>query len=191
MQKKSTIKDISRVILGFTFRTTLREKEDGNISVILAKNITDEISINSEALINIELDKIRSNALAKNNDVVISSRGNFKSAVLRSGEMPVVASSSTYLLRLKTKDILSEYLSIYLNSRYGQSQIKAKTIGAVISSLSKRDLEEIEVIIPTIEKQKKIVEIYKNNLRLQKVLKQKQFLTDKINKGIINQLISQ
>ena len=187
--KKKTIKDIAEVILGFTFRTTLKETDDGNIAVLQAKNITDNLLIDGDILVLTEIDKLRSNALAKNNDVVISSRGNFKSAVLHLGKSPVVASSSTYLLRLQTKDVLPEYLSIYLNSKYGQKQIKGRATGAVISALPKRSLESIEVNIPSLAKQRKAIKVYENNLRYQKLINQKLFLTNKINESLIHKLI--
>lgn len=187
--KNYKLNDIAEVILGFTFRTTLKETVDGNIAVLQAKNISDEITINSRDLATIYLDKIRTNALAKNNDVVISSRGNFKSAVIRSDKLPIIAASSTYLLRLHFKEVLPEYLSVYLNSKYGQKLIKERTTGVVISALPKKDLEDLEIITPSIKNQQKAVAVYENDLRYQKLLHQKLFLTSKINEGIINKLI--
>lgn len=188
--KKKKIKDIAEVILGFTFRSTLEESMDGNIAVLQAKNITEKIIINEDDLIKIELDKNRTSAMAENNDVVISSRGNFKSAVLRSGQQPIIAAGSTYLIRLKSDEVMPEYLAVYLNSAIAQKQIKERTSGVVINALPKRGLEDIEVIIPSQEQQQKTVAVYENNLHLQKLLKQKQYLTGKVNEGLINKLIN-
>ena len=191
MQKKTKqIKDIAEVILGFTFRSTLEESSEGNIAVLQAKNITDEVIIKEADLIKIDLDKSRTSAMAKSNDVIISSRGNFKSAVLRSSKQAIIAAGSTYLIRLRTDEVLPEYLAVYLNSRYAQKQIKERTTGVVINALLKRDLEDIEIIIPSHEQQEKTVAVYENNLHLQKQLKQKQYLTNKINEGLINKLIN-
>lgn len=188
--KRKKIKDIAEVILGFTFRKTLKESTDGSMAVLQAKNITEKIIINEDDLIKIELDKNRTSAMAQNNDVVISSRGNFKSAVLRSSQQPIIAAGSTYLIRLKSDEVLPEYLAVYLNSTNAQKQIKERTSGVVINALPKKGLEDIEVIIPSREQQQKTVAVYENNLHLQKLLKQKQYLTGKVNEGLINKLIN-
>ncbi len=184
------IKDIADVILGFTFRTTLEESSDGNIAVLQAKNISGKIIINEQDLIKINMDKSRSSALARKNDVAISARGYFKSAILRFCQQPTIAAGSTYLIRLRTPDILPEYLAVYLNSSLGQRQIKGRTTGVVINTLLKKDLEAIEVIIPDVKQQRKAITIYENNLRHQELLRQKQFLSNKINEGLINRIIN-
>ena len=137
----------------------------------------------------VSLGNNRTNALAKNNDVVLSSRGSFKSAVIQIGSETVVAASSIYLLRLKTDEVLPEYLAVYLNSNFAQKQIKEKITGVVISAMLRNDVKELEIIIPSLEVQKKIITIYFNSLRHQKLLRQKQLLTNQINQELINQLI--
>ncbi|MDO8592737.1 MAG: restriction endonuclease subunit S [bacterium] len=191
MQNKihKRIKDISEVIFGYTFRSTLKEQADGDVLVLQARNIIEDIIIKNSDLIKVDLGNNRTNALAKNNDVVLSSRGSFKSAVIQIDSGTVVAASSVYLLRLKTDKVLPEYLAIYLNSNFAQRQINEKITGVVINAMLKKDVEELEIIIPSLETQKKAVTIYFNNLRHQKLLRQKQLLTNQINQELINQLI--
>ena len=100
-----------------------------------------------------------------------------------------MAASSIYLLRLKTDEVLPEYLAVYLNSNFAQKQIKEKITGVVISAMLRNDVKELEIIIPSLEVQKKIITIYFNSLRHQKLLRQKQLLTNQINQELINQLI--
>lgn len=183
------IKDIAEVILGYTFRSTLKEQPDGDVLVLQARNITEDIIIKNSNLVRVDLGSNRTNALAKNNDVVLSSRGSFKAAVIYTDSQNVLAASSVYLLRLKRDEVLPEYLAIYLNSNFAQRQINEKITGVVINALLKRDVEELEIIIPSLEVQKKAVTIYFNNLRHQELLGRKQFLTNRINQELINQLI--
>lgn len=189
-QTRKQLKDISEVILGYTFRSKLEKQVDGDVLVLQARNIIEDIIIKETDLLRVDLGNNRTNAFAKNNDVVLSSRGSFRSAVIRTTSGTVVASSSVYLLRLKTEEVLPEYLAIYLNSDFAQKQIKEKITGVVINALLRRNVEELEIIIPSLEAQKKAVSIYYNNLLYQKLLTKKQLLNSQINKGLINKLIN-
>jgi restriction endonuclease S subunit len=188
--KKKKIKDIAKVILGFTFRSSLSESMRGKIAVLQAKNIKDKLLIDIDDLLMIDRASTRTSALVKDKDVAISSRGNFKSAMICTGGKPIIAAGSTYLIRLESDEVLPEYLAVYLNSGFAQRQIKESLTGVVISTLLKKDLEAIEVIVPSMEQQKKIASLYEYNLALQESLKRKQILTSKINIGLINKLIN-
>ncbi len=186
---RKQIKDISDVILGYTFRSSLKEQADGDVLVLQARNISEDIIIKDSDLMRVNLGNNRTNALAKNNDVVLSSRGSFKSAVIQTDSGTVVAASSIYLLRLKTNEVLPEYLAIYLNSNFAQKQINERITGVVINAMLRNDVKELKIIIPSLEVQKKIITIYFNGLSHQKLLRQKQLLTNQINQELINQLI--
>lgn len=191
MQKDNIkqIKDIADVILGYTFRSTLEKEKNGDILVLQARNITESLIIKEKDLLRVNLGNNRTNALVNNNDVVLSSRGSFKSAVAQISSQRVVASSSVYLVRLKANELLPEYLAIYLNSSLAQKQIKELSTGVVINSLLRRSVEGIGVWIPSLENQQKAIEVYNNNLRHQSLLQRKQLLTKKINEGLIDKII--
>jgi restriction endonuclease S subunit len=101
----------------------------------------------------------------------------------------IIASSSVYILRLKDKNIMPEYLTIYLNSSDGQKQLTESSTGATIKSIKKNDLENIEIIMPNLEKQKKIIEVYHTNNKLQEALIKKINLIKNINEVVINKLL--
>lgn len=175
--------------MGYTFRSTLEKQADGDVLVLQARNILEGAIIKEGDLLRAYLGNNRTNALAKDQDVVLSSRGSFKAAVIQVGAGHVVAASSVYLLRLKSIEVLPEYLAIYLNSDLAQRQIKERVTGVVIGALLRRDLEELEVAVPSLEIQRKIINIYKNNLQYRALLKQKMQVVDVINAGLINKLI--
>lgn len=189
-QKNKQLKEVAEVILGYTFRSKLEKQTDGDVLVLQARNIIEDLLIREDDLLRVDLGNNRTNAFAKNNDVVLSSRGSFKAAVMKTDSSSIVASSSVYLLRLITDRVLPEYLAIYLNSDFAQKQIKEKITGVVINALLKRNVEELEIVIPNIEVQKKVISIYYNNLLYQKLLIKKQLLNSQINKGLINKLIN-
>lgn len=189
-QTQKQIKDIAEVILGYTFRSSLEKQIEGDVLVLQARNISEDIIITNGHLMRIELGNNRTNAFVKNNDVVLSSRGSFKSGAIKTDSKNIVAASSVYILRLKTNEVLPEYMAIYLNSDFAQKQIKEKITGVVINALLRRNVEELEIIIPSLEAQQKVISIYYNKLLYQKLLIKKQLLNSQINKGLINKLIN-
>lgn len=187
-QKK--LRDVAEVISGYTFRKGLKKESDGDVLVLQARNIVEGDIIHEDDLLRSYLGNNRTNAGVKTNDVVLSSRGIFKSSVMGLIFGNVVAASSVYLLRLKTEKVLPRYLSIFLNSEFAQRQMYDKVTGVVVNALLRKDVEGIEVNIPSLVVQQKIIEIFDNNVRHQKLLMQKQFRIDQINHGLINKLIN-
>lgn len=190
MQKKLYLKNIAEVIAGYTFRTALQGKENASLFVLQAKNIFDDATVDEENLDGIDFENFRSRATVEKGDVVISSRGNFRAGVVSLGIKDIIASSSVYILKIKVDSIVPEYLAIFLNSLNGQKQIGEKATGAAINTILRKDLEDIRIIMPDIETQKKIVRLYHTNKKLQKTLTRKINLINSINEGAINKLLN-
>jgi type I restriction enzyme S subunit len=55
-------------------------------------------------------------------------------------------------------DVISEYLSLYLRSKFGQDEVHRFTVGSTQPKLSMYRVEKMEVIVPPIDEQKEIVE---------------------------------
>jgi restriction endonuclease S subunit len=126
--------------------------------------------------------------LLKDGDVLFAAKGtkNF-AAVFENHNEPAVASTSFFVLKLKSDNILPSYLAWLLNNHTTQSQLKSQAIGTSIPSISKQVLENMEITVPSIEIQKSILQITKLR-NTEKLLKQKiETLREKqIQQQIIN-----
>lgn len=100
--------------------------------------------------------------LLKDGDVLFAAKGtkNF-AAVFENHNEPSVASTSFFVIRPTDKKLLPQYLAWYLNSHSIQSLLKGQAIGTSIPSISKQVLENLEIALPDIEKQKAILHITK------------------------------
>ncbi|MBU4511581.1 restriction endonuclease subunit S [bacterium] len=183
------IKDITDVISGYAFRTALKPQEDGLMTVIQVKDVLGGLYINKNSLTKINLQKYQSKALVEENDVIISSRGSFKTNVIKGDAVNVIAASSVYILRIKNKDIIPEYLAIYLNSVEGQKKIREKTTGSVIKTILRKDLENLKIPLPNKDIQNKIIDLYKNNQVQQKLLTRKKTLINEIIESSISNFL--
>lgn len=105
-------------------------------------------------------------------------------AIYKEEYWPCIASSTFFVIRLKNKNIFPEYLAIFINESQWTSYFKNSLSGWTIQSISKQVLEELEIQIPPIEKQKKIIELYtlyKQQLQIyEKLKKKKEILINKI-----------
>lgn len=193
MKDKKDLKDIAEVIAGYSFRTALRSKENASCFALQAKNILENSTVDEENLDGIDFENYRSRAIVKNGDVVISSRGSFRAGSVNlenENTKEIIASSSVYILRLKKEIILSKYLAIYLNSIEGQKKLNERATGAAIKSIRRNDLENMSIVLPSIETQNKIIEIYNTDKELQKSLNKKINLVKDINEIAINKLLN-
>jgi len=183
------LKDIADIIAGYTFRMALEPQIDGLMTVIQSKDVLDNLYINKNNLTKIDLQKYQSKALIEENDIIISSRGSFKAGVVEGNVVNSIASSSVYILRLKDKNVIPEYLAIYLNSVKGQKNIKNKMTGSVIKTILRKDLENLKILLPSKDVQNKIINLYKNNQAQQKLLTRKKILTNEIVESSISNFL--
>lgn len=92
-------------------------------------------------------------------DILFAAKGSKNFAAVYHGYFPAVASTTFFVLRLKDESVLSEYVSWLLNSAATQAVLKRQAIGSAMVSISKAVLENLELAVPSIEKQEQILAI--------------------------------
>jgi len=181
--------DFSEIILGHAFRGAVKESSDGNCFIIQPKNIDSEGKLLTD-FVKTSLEISRIKGVVRNEDVILSNRGSFKSAVYSGKQKNVVATASLYILRVDKSKILPEYLSIFLNSTLGQKSLSECNRGAFIKCLPKSELINLVIPLPSIEKQTKIIEIHNNQLSRKKLYVRKAELQKNIATATIHHLIT-
>ncbi|HPQ88380.1 MAG TPA: restriction endonuclease subunit S [Gammaproteobacteria bacterium] len=155
------IKDIATIQTGYSFRSRLETIEDGIVSVIQMKDLMDDNIVSCDDLVKIDLDAVKEHHFAQRGDLVFRSRGHVTtSAVLL--EDPGKAIVAAPLLRIrvtKPEKVLPEYLNWYISQRDAQIFLTSRTDGSVQKMINKQAIEELEVALPSLEKQKNIVEL--------------------------------
>ncbi len=183
------LKNIAEVITGYTFRKALGVRSEGKMAVVQSKHVLDKLYIIKDTLPKIDLQEYQTKAIIKENDIIISSRGTFRTSIIRGDVIDMIASSSVYILRLKDKNISPEYLAIYLNSSQGQKKINGKVTGSVIKTILRKDLEGLTIPMPNKEVQNRIINLYKNNQEQQQLLTNKKLLTNQIIESSISNFL--
>ncbi len=179
------ITDFAEVINGYTFRGAIETVEKSDIFVLQAKDVIQGQNItNTNNFTPIAFSGTRTASFLQKNDVVIVSRGtgagSFRSAIFDS-DTNVIASSSLLILRIKKKEILPEYISLYLNSTDGQNKILETVVGSYIHAISRKKFEEeIEIPIPSSEKQQSLIKLNQNIKQQEKIYERKKELKQQI-----------
>ncbi len=181
------LKDFAVVISGYTFREAIEADENGNSFVFQAKDVRQanpfyDITVLTKITQNLSSD---SNNLKKNDIIQVArgmKTGSFRSTVFVSEEENIIASSSVHIIRLTAKDVLPEYVSYYLNSKLGQDCLSKIISGSYIGAVPRKELENINIPIPSINYQQAIIDLFKNMREQQKIIDRK----SAINKNILN-----
>ena len=150
------IKDIS------TIQTGLFAKPSGKGEVVYlqSKHFDENGQIQTELYSDLMAEGISQKHLLQEGDVLFAAKGtkNF-AAIYEFKNKPAVASTSFFVIRPKDKKVLSKYLAWFLNQTHTQRILKDKARGTAIPSITKNVLEDLEIPIPSIEKQKIIIEL--------------------------------
>ncbi len=96
------------------------------------------------------------------NDVILAAKGSRNFAWAYSEEHGVcIPSSAFYIIRLNPEEVNGEYLAYYLNTERIQYQMKSMVTGTGMPSIPKKEFMQLDVRVPSLQEQMKIVEVAK------------------------------
>lgn len=178
------LKNIATVRSGYSFRRRLEASENGNLSVIQMKDLSAENIVDCTDLIKTDSDHIKKNHLIKKGDLIFRSRGlSTTSAVLLDDPGNAVAAAPLFIIRIQKPDLITpEYLNWYISQPAAQAYLNAGAKGTTQKMIGINAVEEMEIHIPDIKKQRLIVELANFSAReselLEKlIIKRKQYIS--------------
>ncbi len=180
-----SLKEIANIKAGYSFRETIPVSENGNYRVIQIKDVNYSGLISSGDLVKAAVDSIKPEYLTQTGDVLFTSRGaNRRAAVVDETAADTIFVSQLYALKIKTDAIIPEYLAWYLNQKPAQDFFEANASGSYIQNIRHDVLAQLPVVLPPVETQKRIVEIYQLGLReremAQKILEKRWQVVEKM-----------
>jgi type I restriction enzyme S subunit len=156
--------EVCEVITKGTTPTSIGYKfTDKGINFIKVESLTEsgEIIPNKVAYINEECHKALKRSQLKVNDILFSIAGALgRIVIVRDEIVPANTNQALAIIRLKNDSgILVNYLAKYFNSNLITDEIENLRGGAAQQNLSLTQLNELEVLIPPLPEQKRIVAI--------------------------------
>jgi restriction endonuclease S subunit len=180
------LKELVNIRFGVNGKAT----NEGTIPYIQGKDFNGLGQFINKEIFLTKNDAITEKDLLKKENILFTGKGSRNYAVVWNGEISeAVASSTFYILTLKSGDILPEFLVWYLNSDQAQTFLKKIAKGATISNISKKELQELKINVPSKEVQHKIVEVDKLRLKEQILMQQLEEKRDILIRKLISNKI--
>lgn len=143
-------------------RTGFFTKPEANGKVVCyhAKHFDESGKLTTTPYPDIALQSVSEKHLLQNGDVLFAAKGDKNFAtVINIAQYAAVASTSFFVIHLTTDAVLPEYLAWFLNHHTTQAFLKSKARGTAIASIRKSDLVELEMPVPSLDKQRHILQI--------------------------------
>lgn len=156
MQKR--LEDLASITTGVYEKPTL----SGDTLYLQGKHFDEFGKIREELTINPELraDERLEKHLLREGDILLIAKGeNNRSCLYQSKFGKAVASSTFFVIRLTSRDVTPEYLQWFFNTYYMKETFSGLSKGTQIVSLSKNAIANLEIPTPSLETQRKILEI--------------------------------
>jgi restriction endonuclease S subunit len=129
--------------------------------------------------------------LLNKGDVLFAAKGSKNFAAVRSSDHPLaVASTSFFVIRLLSADILPEYVKWFLNQPDTIIRLKSEAKGTSIPSISKKSLEQVQIPLIPLYKQNLILKIDQLRISQKKLLQKIASLRDQLIQQQLNKAVN-
>lgn len=130
------------------------------------------------------------NHILQKDDILIAAKGSRNTAIKYDGSFgPAVASSLFFIIKPDVSKILPDYLTTFLNDMRTQNLLRTLSGTTTVPHISKKDLAEIIIPIPSMEQQKKIVSIMEQWQQEKKITRQLLRKKELLYSTLFNQII--
>ncbi len=157
---KFLLLDIAEVRMGYSFRSRLEVDAEGDVAVIQMKDIDDSNLLHPEGLARIQMPDLKDRHIVQEGDLMFRSRGESNSTSLVGGSLGrAVLAAPMMLIRLKVDAVEPAYLQWFINQPTTQAALASQAAGTAVKMIGKAALEQLEVAVPPLDDQRRIVEI--------------------------------
>jgi len=187
------LKDLSIIRTGIVLQRKKASVIDENAleyKTVSLKSFDSTITLVEESLTSFNtLQEIKSEYLTQNGDVLLRLREPNNVAYIDAEHVGLLVSSLVVIIRVNTTQINNKFLAYFLNSKKVKKALDAHLKGSTIKMVQAKDLEDLEITIPPLAEQEKIVvlqNLHQKELHLLAELKNKKI---KLNETMFEKLI--
>jgi restriction endonuclease S subunit len=156
------LSSISEIRMGATLRgrDATRPDPNGSYRFIRIGDVSQEGTFKTTDFIRIEPnEKVNSELLLRQGDVLFPNRGTRTTAVVyRVNEPQTIVGAQFFIVRTDSTRLLPEYLAWFLRSEEAARYFETRRKGSYVQIIQRGDLAELEVPMPPLVTQRKIVE---------------------------------
>ena len=169
------LKTVASIQVGYQAKTRIKERARGTHRLIQSKDFDSFHRLRPENLTTFFPERKPETYSVRKGDVLFQARGVVHFAYCIEDDLKdTLAAGSFYILRLRHENLLPQYLAWWLNQSKAQAYFQSQARGAGMSFISKSTLSRLQVQIPPLSVQKKVVKIVT-------LAKYEQFLLDRLS----------
>lgn len=151
---------LANIQVGYQAKSSIHEDAQGKYRLIQSKNFDSFHHLQSNNLIAFLPDRKPETYSVSKGDILFQARGVAHFACCIEEDLKdTLAAGSFYILHVKNKDILPQYLAWWLNQAPAQAYFHSEARGAGISFIAKDTLSLLKIHIPALSVQEKVVKI--------------------------------
>lgn len=183
--------EIVEIKTGITFRNRLLDNLGGEIEVIQMKDVDENCGI-SGRLMRIPADLVKPRHLLQPGQIILLAKGKTtRACLIRETGRKQVISSAFFSIRVRsTEQVLPDYLQWYLNLPRAGEYFQAQASGTSMFSLPMSVLKNLEVPLPPLDVQQKVVEIFSLREQEKQTLRELENKRDEYIRELLMQRIS-
>jgi hypothetical protein len=156
--KTETIGEIGALSSGYHFRGGIAAVAGSRYAVIQAKDVNESLRFNPDKLVRVDVELDTARYLVRQGDVLFLSRGVRPWAfALNQPIHDTVVPSSFYILRTDSSRVRPEYVAWFLNHPKTQAVLGEIAGGSNIPFVSMGEFEKLEIPVPELEVQRRII----------------------------------
>lgn len=166
--KKVKFGTIAKIFNGYAFKST--DYTDSGHQVIRITNVQKGYISNSNPKY-IELEnRLLERFTLKSGDILVSLTGNVgRAGIVSEANLPAVLNQRVGKVVIKSDEVYPDYIFQFLNSNMTENSLIRKSKGLAQKNIGSSDIEDLDVPLPSLDKQTRIVEsINKANNLLEK-----------------------
>jgi restriction endonuclease S subunit len=156
------LKDVSTIRTGLVTarkKATVVDSEIISYRAVTLKSFKTNGSLIVDNLdIFVSKEKIKETYLTQTNDVLIRLREPNIAVIINADNSGLVIPSYVASLRVNETKVDSKFLTYYFNSTTAKRALNSSITGTAINMIKTKELEDLEIKLPSLEEQKKIVE---------------------------------
>lgn len=164
--KKQELGTVTAIFRG---KAVSHKDPTGNIGVVNISNIG-EYEIDYSGLDHLEEEERKvTNYLLKDGDLLIPARGTaIRVAIFKEQTYPCIASSNVIVIRAIDESLSTTYLKLFFDSPLGRKMLITRQQGTAVMNISYKELNNIEIPLPSVEEQKQIADTYTREFEVYK-----------------------
>ena len=156
------LQDLTELQMGYSFRGRVDFSGEEGIPVIQMKDFDKAGALDTSKLYRVDI-PFKGNHYTQSGDLVFRARGGkpTTSIIKKGAEQMVIAAPLVRIRVSDARELIPEYLLWYLHQREAQSFFHARSEGTVLQMISVATLASLPIQLPTLEKQREIIELSK------------------------------